>query len=66
MKFSLMSEESNFSLSGELITLEDVSRVYRLGEERIVALHQINLEVSESEFVVVQGPSGSGKRSTLN
>jgi len=53
-------------LNGELITLEDVSKVYRLGEEKIVALRKINLGIDESEFVVVQGPSGSGKTTLLN
>jgi len=61
-----MDEECGSSLNGELITLEDVSKVYRLGEEKIVALRKINLEISEAEFVVVQGPSGSGKTTLLN
>nr|MDO8097797.1 ABC transporter ATP-binding protein [Candidatus Njordarchaeota archaeon] len=53
-------------MNGELITLEDVSKVYRLGEEKIVALRSIDLEISEAEFVSVQGPSGSGKTTLLN
>ncbi len=46
--------------------LVDVSRVYEIGSRKIVALHDVNLEVRPGEFVVVEGPSGSGKTTLLN
>ena len=49
-----------------MIKLQDVWRLYRMGEETINALASINLEVSQGEFVSIVGPSGSGKSTLLN
>jgi putative ABC transport system ATP-binding protein len=47
-----------------LIRLSNVTRIYKVGVERIHALKEINLEIADNEYVAVMGPSGSGK-STL-
>jgi len=49
-----------------LIQLKDVTRVYRVGVERIHALDGINLEVKSNEYVAVMGASGSGKSTLMN
>jgi putative ABC transport system ATP-binding protein len=49
-----------------VVRLEDVSRVYRQGEQEIRALDHVNLAISGGEMVVVAGPSGSGKTTLLN
>jgi putative ABC transport system ATP-binding protein len=49
-----------------LIELESVSKHYLLGEVRIEALSQVNLEIREGEFLAITGPSGSGKSTLLN
>lgn len=49
-----------------LIRLKDVTRVYKVGVERIHALAGINLEVKPNEYVAVMGASGSGKSTLMN
>jgi len=48
------------------ICLEDVTRVYKMGVERIAALDGISLEVADNEYVAVMGTSGSGKSTLMN
>jgi putative ABC transport system ATP-binding protein len=52
--------------SQPMIRLENVSKIYRLGEIEVPALMDVALEVATGEFVVVLGPSGSGKTTLLN
>ena len=49
-----------------VIKLEDVTRIYKVGVERIHALDGINLELKENEYVAVMGTSGSGKSTLMN
>ena len=49
-----------------MIELNDVSKVYQVGEERVRALDHANLHVYPHEFVSVIGPSGSGKSTLMN
>ncbi len=49
-----------------IIRLQDVTRIYKVGVERIHALDGIDLELSENEYVAVMGSSGSGKSTLMN
>ena len=48
-----------------MVTLEDVSKVYRTHEGELRALDGVSAEVGEGEFVAVRGPSGCGKSTLL-
>jgi len=49
-----------------IIRLQEVTRIYKVGVERIHALDGIDLELCENEYVAVMGPSGSGKSTLMN
>ena len=48
----------------DAIRLENVSRIYTIGESAVKALDDISLSIDEGSFTAITGPSGSGK-STL-
>ncbi|OWW22886.1 ABC transporter ATP-binding protein [Noviherbaspirillum denitrificans] len=49
-----------------VFSLRDVAKTYTMGEVRVLALHDVNLDLYEGEFVVLLGASGSGKSTLLN
>ena len=53
-------------MSDILARLENVSRIYQKGKETVEVLHELNLEISDGDFIAIMGPSGSGKTTLLN
>lgn len=49
-----------------MLTLKDVSKDYYIGKECIPILKDIDLTISQGEFVAIVGPSGCGKTTLLN
>lgn len=49
-----------------LVTIRDVHKEYKRGNERIDVLQGVNVEIGRGEFLALMGPSGSGKTTLLN
>jgi putative ABC transport system ATP-binding protein len=49
-----------------LIELKNVSKIYHLGSQEILALSDLSLTFDAGDFAVLAGPSGSGKTTALN
>lgn len=49
-----------------IIKLENVWKIYEMGDVKVNALQGINLEIKRGEFVAIEGPSGSGKSTAMN
>ena len=50
----------------EIIRLEDIRRIYRVGNQEVRALDGVSLSVYKNEYVAIMGPSGSGKSTLMN
>jgi putative ABC transport system ATP-binding protein len=50
----------------QLIVMNELTRVYDLGPQKIYALNGVNLTIEQGEYVAIMGPSGSGKSTLMN
>ena len=50
----------------DFVKLEEITKIYKMGEVEIRAADRISFSISKGEFVVIVGPSGAGKTTVLN
>ncbi len=49
-----------------MIKLDNIHRDFQVGDQTVHALDDINMQISQGEYLSVMGPSGSGKSTLLN
>ena len=50
----------------ELIRFSRLSKIFGEGEAAVAAVHDVDLDIRQGEFVAIMGPSGSGKSTAMN
>lgn len=52
--------------NGHAVQLEEVRKVYKMGDNEVRALDGVSLTIGRGQFWAIMGPSGSGKSTMLN
>ena len=52
--------------SAALIDIQNIKKVYQMGETKVLALDGVSLSIDEGEYVAIVGTSGSGKSTLMN
>lgn len=49
-----------------IIHIENIAKIYTMGEEKVFALRNVSLDIYKNEYLAIMGPSGSGKSTLMN
>ena len=49
----------------DFVSLKGITKIFGAGDDEVVAVDSVDLEVREGELVTLLGPSGCGKTTTL-
>jgi len=49
-----------------IIHLENITKIYQVGDEKVHALDGVSIQIQKNEYVAIMGPSGSGKSTMMN
>lgn len=49
-----------------MLVLENIRKTFQNGEETVVAINDVSLNINQNEFVAIMGSSGSGKSTLMN
>jgi putative ABC transport system ATP-binding protein len=63
VRLEVLQKENKMS---SLITVEDMWKIYSMGDTEVQALRGISFSVEQGEFMSIMGPSGSGKSTCMN
>ncbi len=53
-------------MNDKIIDMKKIVKIYKIGDFKIHALRELNMEIRKGEFVSIMGPSGSGKSTLMN
>jgi putative ABC transport system ATP-binding protein len=62
----MIAKNQNKITRDKLIDIKEVYKIYKLGDNELIVLSNINLTINTGDFVIILGPSGSGKSTLLN